>query len=142
MSDDLGYPAAPAWDEGIAALVGRLPDLVSEGHLTINDARVIQYLAGRPKAARTARCPVCIVPATSGPFRAETDEELFALIANHTIEVHNGGPVDAFDTAESVLPLVGRAYRKDAEARPWLYQPGRDRPGPIQIIPLEPKHSP
>ena len=126
MSDDLGDPAGvPTWAEGIAALLGKLPGLTSEGHLTANDARVIQHLADRPRARRTARCPICIVPSASGPFRAETDEELFALIANHTIEVHNGGPVDAFNTAERVLPFVGIAYRKDALARPWLYQSGQ-----------------
>lgn len=123
MSEDLGHPVGvPTWGEGVAALLGRLPVLVSEGHLTINDARVIRHLADRSKATRTARCPVCIVPAAARPFRAETDEELFALIANHTINAHNGGSVDAFNTAESVLPHVGRAYRKDAEERPWLYQ--------------------
>jgi hypothetical protein len=62
------------------------------------------------------------------PFQAETDEELFALIANHTIKMHNGGPVDAFNTAESVLPVVGLAYRRDAEEQPWLYG-GPERSG-------------
>lgn len=126
MSDDPGYPAGvPTWSEGIATLLGKLPGLMSEGHLTINDARVIQHLAGRPTARRTARCPICIVPGVPGvlgTFQAETDEELFAQVATHTIKVHNGGPADAFNTAESVLPHVGCAYRKDAEERPWLYR--------------------
>lgn len=118
------------WDEAITALLAKLPALVQQdAHLTVNDARAIQHLADRPRAKRTARCPVCLVP-SAVPFQAETGEELFALIANHTMQVHNGGPVDAFNTAESVLPLVGIAYRKDAEARPWLYQPtsADDRP--------------
>src|ERR1700733_1753752 len=101
-------------DSVTAALVSKIPGLVTEGHLTAEDARVIQRLVGRPKAVRTARCPVCVMPSLL-PFQAETDEELFALIANHTVQVHNGGSVDAFNTAESVLPLVGRAYRRDAE---------------------------
>jgi hypothetical protein len=118
-----GCPASvSAWDEAIAALLSRLPSLLGDGHLTANDAQVIRHLADRPKVRRTARCPVCLAPSSLGTFHAESDEELFALIANHTIKVHNGGPVDAFNTAESVLPHVGLTYRKDAEDRPWLYQ--------------------
>lgn len=53
-SDDLGYPAGvPTWDEGIATLLGKLTGLVSEGHVTINDARVIQHLADRVRAPAT-----------------------------------------------------------------------------------------
>lgn len=120
LDDSAGVPT---WDGAIATLLGKLPQLVSEGHLTINDTRTIQHLADRPKARRTTRCPVCLVPSpVDGIFCAETDKELFALVANHTIKVHNGGPVDAFETAEIVLPHVGRAYRKDAKERPWQFR--------------------
>jgi hypothetical protein len=73
---------------------------------------------------RAAHCPVCAAPDLSGGrFTADTDEELFAMIADHTIKVHGGGPADAFSTAEDALPWVGAAYRRDAAARPHAYQP-------------------
>lgn len=120
MSDDLAtYPAdVPTWAEGIADLLGKLPDLVSEGHVSVNDARVIRYLADRPPAVRTARCPVCLAPSEAcGIFHAGTDEELFAMVADHIMQVHNGGSADAFKVAEWVLPQVGAAYRKGTEAK-------------------------
>lgn len=71
--------------------------------------------------SRTARCPVCLVPPLV-PLTAETDEELFAMIASHTMQVHGGGPADAFSTAEDALPRVGAAYRRDAAEHPEKYR--------------------
>jgi hypothetical protein len=52
MSNEPDRPdCTPTWDEGIATLLGKLPGLAAEGHLTINDTRVIQYLAARRTAA-------------------------------------------------------------------------------------------
>ena len=36
----------PAWDEGVATLWAKLPALVREGRLSLNDARTIEHLAG------------------------------------------------------------------------------------------------
>lgn len=38
---------APTWQEGVDCLLAKLPELLSRGDLTINDCRVIQYLAGQ-----------------------------------------------------------------------------------------------
>jgi len=119
----------PVLRDRAPGLVSRLADMVGEGHLSDEDADVIRYLAGRPAEKRTVTCPICRGFTWDGVFTAETDEELFAMVANHTMSHHNGGPVDAFCTAESVLPVVGAAYRKDAAERPWLYQPARKDDG-------------
>lgn len=118
----------PTWDEGIARLLAKLPGLIGDGAITRNDARVVEYLVSRPPAVRTARCPVCVAPSElCGLFHAPSDEELFAAVANHVMQVHGGGPVDAFNAAEHAVLWVGLAYRKDARERPWLYQPEGSR---------------
>ena len=75
MASEPDYPAGPwAWTEGIKSLVGRLPALVSEGHLSASDARVVQHLADQPVATRTAHCPVCVLRDLFGEFQAGTDQ--------------------------------------------------------------------
>jgi hypothetical protein len=124
-SEPVRLPDAPARAAQVASLLGRLAELESGGHLTAGEAGVIRRLAGRPPEMRTVRCPACLPGLPFDVFRAETDEELFALVAGHVMRMHNGGGVDAFCAAESVLPHVGLAYRKDAEERPWLYRPAK-----------------
>lgn len=68
-------------------------------------------------AGCTAHCPVCVPGAARdlfGSFAADTDEDLFAQVADHVIKVHGGGPVDAFESAEDALPWVGARYRAEA----------------------------
>jgi hypothetical protein len=103
---------ASARDQEMAAVLDRLSALAGEGRLADGDVQAIRHLASRPKARRTARCPVCVLPDMFGTFTAETDADLFAMIASHVMSNHNGGGTDAFCTAERVLPHIGDAYRK------------------------------
>jgi hypothetical protein len=41
-----GKLKVPTWREGTDTLLAKLPGLLGDGRITINDARVIQYLAG------------------------------------------------------------------------------------------------
>ena len=45
--DGTKWTRIPTWEEGIERLLGKLPELMAKGAITINDARVIQYLANR-----------------------------------------------------------------------------------------------
>lgn len=84
----------------------------------------------------SARCPVCVVPGPgplSGEFTARTGDELFAMIAGHVMQVHNGGGADAFSTAESVLPHIGQRWRRRAAADPDAYR----APSPDGSTPTE-----
>jgi hypothetical protein len=71
------------------------------------------------------RCPICVVPGPGplfGEFTAMSDEQLFAMIANHVMGSHNGGGADAFDTAERVLPRIGQRWRERVAADPDSYR--------------------
>jgi hypothetical protein len=67
---------------------------------------------------RSTRCPICILPSR---FEAATERELFAAVANHTVYVHNAGPVDAFETAYTAVPSMGAWYLADARLHPERY---------------------
>ena len=47
----------PAWEEGVATLRAKLPALVREGRLSLNDALTFEHLAGLmpPREARDHR---------------------------------------------------------------------------------------
>lgn len=69
-----------------------------------------------------ARCPICVRGLPFADFTARTDEELFAKIASHVMQVHNGGGTDAFNTAELVLPHIGQRWRDRVAADPDAYR--------------------
>lgn len=77
-----------ARDQEMAAVLDRLTAMAGEGRLADGDVQAIRHLASRPKARRTVRCPVCALPDMFGTFTAETDADLFAMIANHVMASH------------------------------------------------------
>lgn len=61
-----------------------------------------------------AKCPICILPGPLwGVFEADTDDELFAKIAEHTISMHNGGSGDAYWAASVALSLTAARYQRE-----------------------------
>jgi hypothetical protein len=68
---------------------------------------------------RHAHCPICVILTK---FEADSDRELFAQVANHTVNIHGGDPVDAFNTALVAVPGTGAWYVRDARLHPENYQ--------------------
>jgi hypothetical protein len=61
-----------------------------------------------------ARRPICLCPEQTpwGIFEAETEDELFAMIANHTISMHHGGPINAYWAASVAMPMTAARYQQ------------------------------
>lgn len=120
----------PTWDEGIERLLGKLPALLAEGAITINDARVVQYLAQaarlcgdarewlcvpcntihppQPGEFLTAPCPVCASPMAPtspnlreiGRLRGELARRDAGAVTEHALQMAGGSVQVRYDTPE------------------------------------------
>lgn len=61
-------------------------------------------------------CTICF-PGAPAPWFAlpsdATDRQRIAALCNHVMQVHNGGPVDAWNEARLVYPLAARAWEQE-----------------------------
>lgn len=59
------------------------------------------------------RCPVCALPETSGGVFRSTGRQLVADVCNHVMDVHHGGPADAWWAASMVDPFTCKVWEQE-----------------------------